>query len=136
MLSFSGTYFFDPEKTWSASILGRHEIHTEKSDTNIKPGQDFHFEWGVGKTLARIWDVGVIGYCQWQVTDNKGSGLNDPATNPALKDARAQVYAVGPEVSVFLPPYKLQISLRSLVEFDAEDRQEGNVTSLVFTKIF
>lgn len=131
MLNFSGTYYFDQKKTWSASILGRHEIHTEKSDTNIKPGQNFHFEWGVGKTLGRIWDVGAIGYCQWQVTDDSGSGVD-----PAKKNDRAQVYAVGPEVSVFLPPYKLQISLRSLVEFDAEDRQEGNITSLVFTKIF
>jgi hypothetical protein len=46
------------------------------------------------------------------------------------------VYAVGPEVSVFIPSGMFFLSLRSQWEFNAEDRSEGNFTTLTFTKIF
>lgn len=131
MLNFAGTYFFDAQKTWSASILARYETHTEKSDIKVKPGDDFHFEWGVAKTLARIWDVGIAGYCNWQVTDDSGSGADSNT-----KSDHGKVSAMGPEATVFLPPYKLQISLRTLFEYGAENGPEGNVTTLTFTKIF
>ncbi|OEU60098.1 MAG: hypothetical protein BBJ57_06180 [Desulfobacterales bacterium PC51MH44] len=129
MLTLGGTYYLDAEKTWSASILGRYEIHGEKDDLDLTPGDDFHFEWGVGKTLAKVWDVGLTGYCQWQVTDDSGSDAVD-------KNVHDRVYAIGPEVSLFYPPAKLFISLRNQWEFDAKDRPEGNITTLTFTKIF
>jgi len=127
MMSFGGTLYFDEEKTWSASILGRYEVHSEKRDSDITPGNDFHFEWGIGKTIAGVWDVGVAGYCQRQVTEDSGTGASEE------KDS---VYAAGPEVIAFIPPVKLFVSLRSLWEFEAEDRSEGNITTLTFTKIF
>ncbi len=129
LITLGGTYYLDANKTWSASILARYEIHSEKDERDVRPGNDFHFEWGIGKTLAKIWDVGVAGYCQWQVTDDSGSDATD-------KTVHDRVYAIGPEVSVFIPPAKLFASLRSLWEFDAKDRSEGNVTSLTLTKPF
>jgi hypothetical protein len=130
MLTLGGTYYFDAGKTWSASILGRYETHSEKDETDVTPGDDFHFEWGIGKTLAKVWDVGLTGYCHWQVTDDSGSGVTGD------KSVHDRVYAIGPEVSVFIPPAKLFASLRSQWEFGAEDRSEGNVTTLTLTKIF
>ncbi len=127
MTTFGGTIYFDAEKTWSASILNRYEIHGEKDETDVTPGDDFHFEWGIGKNIAKIVDVGVTGYCQWQVTDDSGD---------AGTDVKDQVYAVGPEVSVFIPPIMGALSLRSQWEFEAEDRSEGNFTTLTFVKIF
>lgn len=127
MVTLGATAYLDKEKTWSAAILGRYEVHSEKSDTDITPGNDFHFEWGIGKTLAKIWDVGLTGYCQWQITDDSGTG------STSVKD---RVYAIGPEISLFYPPVRLFVSLRSQWEFDAKDRSEGNVTVLTFTKIF
>ena len=101
------------------------------NDHDTKPGDDFHFEWGIGKTLARVWDVGVVGYCQWQLEEDKGS------TAVPEKD---RAYAAGPEVSMFYPPWMTQFSLRSLWEFGVEGRAngrpEGNRTFLVITKIF
>ena len=76
MITLGGTCYFDKEKTWSASILSRYEFHSEKDSVDITPGNDFHFEWGVGKTLGKVWDVGVAGYCHWQVTDDKGKRCN------------------------------------------------------------
>ncbi len=132
MLNFAGNYFFDAEKTWSASVLARYEIHSEKSDKDVKLGNDFHFEWGLGKTLAQYWDVGLVGYCRWQVTDDSGDDVDaDPTWDKSIHD---KVYAIGPEVSVLLP-IKGALSLKTVFEFDAEDRQEGTITTLTFTKV-
>jgi len=128
MITLGGTYYFDTAKTWSASILTRYEMHSEKDETDVTLGDDFHFEWGIGKTLAKIWDVGLTGYCHWQVTDDSGSGVIWD------KSEHDHVYAVGPEVSVFIPPATLFVSLRSQWEFGAVDRSEGNVTTLTLTK--
>ena len=123
MFTLGGTYYFDAAKTWSGSILARYEIHSEKNDTNLRPGDHFHFEWGVGKSIG-TWEVGATGYCQWQVTNNSDGTPKD------------RVYAIGPEASVFLPPVKMFLTLRSLFEFGAENGSEGVFTTLVLTKIF
>jgi len=129
MSTFGGTYYFDAQRTWTASFLGRYEIHTDKEDVDLTPGDDFHFEWGIGKGFAKIWEAGIAGYSQWQVTDDSGAN----ATNKEDKD---QVHVIGPELSVFIPPAKLFVNLRALFEFEAEDRSEGNVITLTVTKIF
>lgn len=130
MFTLGGTYYLDAEKTWSASILARYETHSEKGDLDVQPGDDFHFEWGIGKTFAKIWDVGLAGYCHWQVTDDSGSDVSWD------KGDHDRVYAIGPEVSVFIPSITSFLSLRTLWEFDAKDRPEGHCTSLTFTKRF
>ncbi|HQQ04612.1 MAG TPA: transporter, partial [Kiritimatiellia bacterium] len=128
MLTLGGTVYADAARTWSASLLSRYEIHSEMDELDLTPGDDFHFEWGVAKTVGKYWDIGLAGYCQWQVTKDKG---RDRQSNE--KD---QVYAAGPEVSVFIPKAMLFASLRALWEFEAEDRSEGQMAVLTLTKIF
>ena len=129
MITAGGTLYMDKEKTWAASVLARYEFHGEKDGEDITPGDDFHFEWGVSKNLARVWDVGLTGYCHWQVTDDTGRDARD-------KSVHDSVYAIGPEVSRFFPAMGFGVSLRSQFEFEAKDRPEGNITTLTFTKIF
>ncbi|KAF5045963.1 putative MetA-pathway of phenol degradation [anaerobic digester metagenome] len=127
MLTAGATLYFDEARTWSASILSRYEIHSEQEDTDVTYGNDFHFEWGLGKTVAKIWDVGLAGYCRWQVTDDSGPGTTND---------REEAYAVGPEVSVFVPDWGLGVSLRSLWEFENKVNSQGNVTTLMIMKAF
>ena len=64
----------------------------------------------------------MTGYFHWQVTDDSGSD----ALNTNVHD---QVYAIGPEVSVFGPLTNIVFSLRSQWEFEAErsiGRQRDN----------
>jgi len=129
MATLGGTLYLDQARTWSLSILSRYEIHSDQEDRDFTPGDDFHFEWGVGKAFAKTWEAGISGYCQWQVSDDSGAD----ATTPSVHD---QIYAAGPEISVFIPRFKMFLSLRSLFEFEAEDRPEGNMTVLTLTKIF
>ncbi|OGV42704.1 MAG: hypothetical protein A2X46_05410 [Lentisphaerae bacterium GWF2_57_35] len=130
MLTAGGTVYFDQEKTWAASILSRFETHSYKKDTDIRPGNDFHFEYGFSKTFMQTLDVGLAGYCQWQVSDDKGS---DVVWDEGSHD---RVVAAGPEVNYFIPKYLFFVSLRHELEFFAEDRPEGAVTTLTLTKGF
>ncbi len=127
--SLGGTVYFDAKKTWAASILSRYEIHSEKDDTDVRAGDDFHFEWGISKMLTKCLEIGLSGYCQWQVTDDSGSDAQD-------KDVHDRVFAVGPEAEFFVPAWKSSVSLRSQWEFESEDRSEGNVTVLTLSKSF
>ena len=44
MLTLGGTYYLDAARRWHASILGRYEIHSERRNTDIQAGDDFHVE--------------------------------------------------------------------------------------------
>lgn len=122
-----GTVFLDAEKSWHASILARYEVHTRQEDTHITPGNDFHFEWGAGKTFAGLYDVGVAGYCGWQMTDDSGSGSGD---------LREKTYGIGPELGAAVPSLGLHVSLRSVWEFENRNASQGNITTLTLTKAF
>lgn len=130
MFTFGGTYYFDDEKTLSASALSRYEIHSAKDHTDVKPGQDIVLEWGVGKAISKTTEIGVAGYAQWQITDDSGG---DVTWDRSVHD---RVAAVGPEVTMFFPKIKSFVSLRSLCEFSAVDRTDGVTTTLTLIKIF
>lgn len=128
MGTLGGTLYFDDAKTWSASLLSRYEVHSKIEGLDYEPGDDFHFEWGLGKTIAKYYDVGLAGYCQWQTTENKGDQIPYSDKN--------RVFAAGPEVVAFIPQIMLFASLRSEWEFGAENNSQGNITSITLTKIF
>ena len=128
MGSLGGTVYLDQEKTWSASILARYEIHTEQQYTHTTPGNDFHFEWGIGKTINKVFTLGVAGYCSWQTTRDYGK--------LAVNDYREQLYAIGPEIGFTIPDWNLLVSLRTLVEFENRNAPQGVSTILTLTKAF
>ena len=132
MVSFGGTYYFDANKSWHASLLNRYEIHGEKKDFDVTAGDDFTFEWGIGKTIPKkqIWSYGVSGYAHWQLTEDKGS---DVLYDGSVKD---KIFAVGPEITCFIPKAKLNLELRSQFEFGAIDRTQGTKFCLSLFKSF
>jgi len=130
MLTLGGTYYLDSGKTWSVAILARYEKHTERDDGDVTLGDDFHFEWGVGKIVRKGLEIGMAGYCQWQVTDDSGKDVTWD------KDAHDQVFAAGPEVAYLWKEVGAHVALRGLQEFEAKDRPEGQVVTLTLTKVF
>jgi hypothetical protein len=129
MPSLGGTLYLDSGHAWSASVLSRYEIHTDKRDVDLTPGNDFHFEYGLGYNYAKILDLGISGYANWQVTSDSGSGR----TSGDVKD---HIVAVGPEVSVMIPQWLLMIKASTAWEVDGDDCPEGNTTTFTLTKIF
>ena len=124
------TLYLDRDRTWAVSILFRYEVHSRKRKERVQPGQDFTFDWAVSKSLARLWDLGLCGYCHWQVTDDSGREVTWD------RHVHDRVFALGPEVSVYVPFLRLKCQLRHQFEFGAKDRSQGAITNVSFTIIF
>jgi hypothetical protein len=130
-----GTFYPDKDKTWSLSWLGRYEIHGKQRGHDVQLGDDFHFEWGIGKALPssveigplKGFEVGVVGYAQFQVNDDSGKDV----TWDKVHD---RVFAVGPEIRFAIPKWKTLIEIRSNFEFGAVDRTQGIMTSFNITR--
>jgi hypothetical protein len=125
MFTAGVTWYVDAAKKWAVSALNRYEINSEKDGANYTPGQAYTLEWGVSRAVSPTVDLGAIGYYQQQVTSDSNSN-----------GARDRVAAVGPEVNVFYPRYKLGWSLRYAYEFMAENRLQGHTATLTLTKVF
>lgn len=134
MVTLGATYYLDQAKLWSAAVLPRYEIHGKESDAgDFTAGHDFHFEWGLGKMVPRqnvVWDIGLAGYCHWQVTDDSGADAD-----PVSASSHDGVFAVGPEVMVTIPKSKLILSLRGAKEFGSINHTEGLLINLTMIKI-
>lgn len=133
MSTFGGTLYFGEHNSWHLTALGRYEVHTQNRATHVTPGNDFHFEWGLGHMIPEggvVYNCGLTGYAQWQVTNDSGSGLT---WNPHTHD---QVFAVGPEFGVIFPKTPLLLNVRTLFEFGAVDRTSGNLTCVTLTTRF
>lgn len=122
----AGTLYLDEEKTWSLSALSRYEMHTIREGTDYHRGDDFSFEWGLGKKMEAATVMGVSGYCAWQTTDNTGTGAAP----------RDRGFGIGPEIQYFSMQHKCGFHLRHWFEFANRNRTEGTITTLTYVKPF
>lgn len=127
MLTLGSTWYIDAEKTWSLSLLNRYEFCGEQEDTHTDPGQVYTLEFGLGKSLSKTLDVGVIGYWQQQTTQDSG---------PTATSAHDRKIGLGAEISGVCPVTGLLGSLRYAYEMDAVERPEGQLVTLTLTKRF
>ncbi len=73
------TIYLTKNKGTTANLFTDWEVHGQKQGTKFTPGQTFTDEWGIGQVfpLGRqghtFFQVGVVGYDQWQVSGNGGS---------------------------------------------------------------
>ena len=124
MQTAGATWYIDEAKTWAVSALNRYEFNTEQDNTDVTYGEAYTLEWGVSKTVAKVVDLGAVGYYQQQVTGNSnGQPLN-------------RVAAVGPEMGVAFPKQMFFVSVRYNYEFMADSRAQGNEVTLTLTKRF
>ncbi len=121
------TWYFDRKKSWSFSIMAGYEFNSRQRDSQITPGQQFHFEWGIGKRFAKYWQVGITGYDAWQVTSDQG---------PNASANKYRAHGIGPEISVVIPKLKGQLSLRSQWEYLNRNTPQGNTTTMALSFSF
>lgn len=76
MLTAGATRYLNADKSVSASALMRYEING-KNDAGFEPGDQISLEWGLGKKISETTELGLVGYDQWQVTKDKGTGATD-----------------------------------------------------------
>jgi hypothetical protein len=65
----------------------------------------------------------VLGYSQWQVTEDDGAGARNP-------DVHDQVHAIGGQLGYTVPKWRLGITAKYPYEYYAEDRCRGQVVTL------
>jgi len=129
MLTAGATWYADADKTWAFSALNRYEFNSEKTDSDKTVGQVYTMEWGISKLLLnKTLNCGLVGYFQQKVTADTGDNVA-----PSLPN---RVAAIGPEVVLTIPSYKLFVSLRYNYEFMAENRMQGHTVALTLTKAF
>jgi hypothetical protein len=134
MLTLGATYYLDEKKTWSLSALTRTLINGEQEDTNVTPGSELVVEYGLGKEIAInnnfLMRPGVAGYAYWQLEDDSSNGPG------IVADQRKQAHAIGGEINFFYIPMLLQLNLRALYEYGAENTAEGSQFVAILTKSF
>jgi hypothetical protein len=125
------TFYITKNKGTSANLFTDWEIHGKKSGTNLTPGQAFTMEWGLGqvlplkKDLSRLLQLGLIGYDQWQVSNNGGTIPLGPISIPASVIPYYSVHAIGFQSNFVLPTKGLVLFFKYEDEYKAKARPEG-----------
>jgi len=106
-----------------------YELHGEKKDFDLKPGQNLLFSWGISQYLplkedqSILLEIGPAGYDSWQVTNDSGAD----AMNPPAKDG---VHAIGGQIGITHVPWNTAINFHYFYEFAAKDRFQGESIGL------
>jgi hypothetical protein len=128
-MTLGATYYFDEQKTWSASVLTRTLINGEQDDTNITPGAELVAEYGLGKEFhANNWMIrpGLTGASYWQISDDSDESVT--------ADQHKQAHAIGAELNLFYLPMLFQVNLRYLQEYGVENGPEDSRFIATLTK--
>jgi hypothetical protein len=127
-LTDAATYYITKNKATSANIFTDWEGHTQKSGTNITPGQTLTLEWGLGQTLplakdlSKLVQIGLVGYDQWAVSSN--SGTIGPGI-PASSLPKYAVHALGTQVNFTMPAKNFLLFFKYYGEYSAKSRVLG-----------
>ena len=130
MLTGGGTYYFDAAKSWTGSALLRYEKNSSQSN-GFKPGNQLTMEWGFGKSLGPV-QVGVVGYDQWQTSDDSGRGATGNQYKRHAIGAEV-VYPLMKEAGVVL---KTAYYREYSAEGGSKPQTKGSTLRFTFAKAF
>lgn len=139
-LQLAGAWYPFDHKGTAVTLAGTYEIHSERSDADITPGDRFTLNWGISQYLplnkAQTWlaELGVSGYSQWQV--EKDSGADVPQILNVTLNAKDEIHAAGIQAGITFVPMKMSLTFRYLMEYNAEARFEGEWFGLTLAKGF
>jgi hypothetical protein len=125
------TFYITKNKGTSANLATDWEIHGQKSGTNETPGQAFTDEWGLGqvlplkKDMSRLLQLGLVGYDQWQVSNNGGTVTVGGIPVPASRIPFYSVHAIGVQADFVLPAKDLAAFFKYYDEYRALARPQG-----------
>jgi hypothetical protein len=116
------TYMHEQTKLQFNGAAG-FTFNFENEATDYRTGNEFHFEWAIGREITKGLLVGIVGYNYRQLTGDSGPGA-------VLGDFRGSVDAVGAGLSytTVIGTTPFIFGLRHYQEFNAENRWEGNQT--------
>ncbi len=110
------TYLSDDGYEVSSKFM--YDFNTKNPSTSYLSGQEFHFDYTIGKKFGPL-SVGVGGYYYKQITDDE---LNGEKVDP--DGFKGQAVAVGPQIKYDWR--NISLTVKYLTEFEVENRPEGN----------
>jgi len=128
------TYYVTKDKGTSVNLFTDWEVHGQRQGTNNTyktPGQAFTDEWGIGqilplkKDLSKLLQVGVVGYDQWQVTNNGGTVSIGGIIIPASAIPSYSVHAIGGQLNYILPAKNFSLFFKGYHEYSASSHTLG-----------
>jgi hypothetical protein len=128
------TYYVTKSKGTSVNLFTDWEVHGPRQGTNSTyktPGQAFTDEWGIGqilplkKDLSKLLQVGVVGYDQWQVTNNGGTVSIGGVVIPASAIPSYSVHAIGGQLNYILPTKNFSLFSKGYHEYSASSHTLG-----------
>lgn len=120
-LTLGGAVFEDSTRTTRASVLASYEINSRNRKVDIRRGNMFHVQGGVGVGVLRVATIGLAGFALFQATGDRG------ALPPALRGQWSRVFGLGPEFDVTIPKWRMRIEARFQRELGVRSRPEGQV---------
>ena len=119
------TFYLTKNKGTAFSAYQMYEFHTTQEGTNIHPGQTFDLDYSLTqilplqKDMHTLLQVGVVGYGQWQTSNNSGPGV-DPQ-----HPGHYRVNAIGGAANIILPVRKAVVGFKFLHEFSNSYTVQG-----------
>ncbi len=141
------TLRLDPKGSIAFSSLFSYEIHNDKKGTDIKPGDIFTIEGGLGKTWytfngtkmpTSIIKAGLVYYMQFKATEDDlpAPGIINPYANSIYLPGKDHVYSLGLESNVLLTKSRMLLGVRWFDEFSAVNRFQGNTFFVTIAHVF
>lgn len=115
-------------KATALTVIATYELHSNKEDEDVRPGDNFTLEYGISQYLATWFEIGAFGYHQWQVTDDKGED--------ATSTTHDQNNGAGAQIGVWPVKDKFYLSGRFAWEYGSEDRFAGWLATMSALYIF
>ena len=134
---FQGAVTWYPwaHKATAVNAVLTYEIHSDKEDFDLTPGQNLTLNWGISQFLPLqknqklLLEAGLSGYSSWQVSDDSGSDARNP-------DVHDEVHAVGGQLGLTYVPWFASLNMHYFGEFAAQDRFQGQVFGFSLAKKF
>jgi hypothetical protein len=134
---FQGAVTWYPwaHKATAVNAVLTYEIHSDKEDFDLTPGQNLTLNWGISQFLPLqqdqklLLEAGLSGYSSWQVSDDSGSDARNP-------DVHDEVHAIGGQLGLTYVPWFASLNLHYFGEFAAQDRFQGQVFGFSVAKKF
>jgi hypothetical protein len=133
------TFYITKNKATSANLSTDWEVHGQKAGTNETPGQAFTDEWGLGQVLplkkdfSRLLQLGLVGYDQWQVSNNGGTVIVAGVPVPASILPYYSVHGIGFQSNFVLPAKNLAAFFKYYDEYAAKARPQGRTIVFGFS---
>jgi hypothetical protein len=122
------TFYLTKNRSTAVSAYQMVEFHTAQTGTNIHAGSTFDLDYSLTQMLplkkdhSLLLQLALIGYGQWQLSDNTGPGIN-----PIIAASTHYVVnSLGVGANLILPGRKVVLGAKWFNEFANRNTTQGN----------